>query len=131
MATLSGTIAAVTLLDMPTGPAKDSSGNEVWNALVTFGITGTYVQADNAQLTSVPTAMQNLLKWGKAITLRDVMLAAPGDESGTPIGVTTLAISTSTITFELTGGDLTTEHAGAALATLNKPIALRVCFTAA
>ena len=47
------------------------------------------------------------------------------------IGAKTLAISTSTITMELTGGDLTTEHAGAALGTVGKPIGLRVCFSAA
>ena len=131
MAVLTGTIQDVALVDTPCGPAKDSSGNEIFNALVTFTITGTYVQNDNAQLTSVPTTMATRLAWGKTITLLDVMFAAPGDEAGTPIGAKTLAISTSTITMELMGGDLTTEHAGAALGTVGKPIGLRVCFSAA
>lgn len=130
MATLDGTIKSV-VCDMPIGPVKNGSGAEVWNALITFDISGSYVQGDNAQLLTVPTAMQNLLKWGKSITLLDAMFAAPGDENGTVIGAKTVAVSGSTITFELTGSDLTTEHSTAALATLVKPIALRVCFTAA
>lgn len=129
MATLTGTIQSVALLDTPNGPVRDSSNNEVWNAVIYFTITGTYVQNDNAQLTSVPTTMQTRLGWGRTITLLDAMFAAPGDENGTAIGCKTVAVSSTSITFELTGADLTTEHAGAALATVGKPIALRVCFT--
>ena len=130
MATLSGTITSVALLDAPHGPVKDSSGNEVWNAVISFTITGTYAQADNAQLTGVPAAMQSRMAWGKTPTLLSAMFAAPGDEAGTPIGAgPVITVSGTSLTFQLTGGDLTTEHAGAALGTVGKPIALRVCFT--
>ena len=131
MATLSGTITSVSNFDAPNGPVADSSGNQVWNCMLHFTITGTYVQGDNAQLTGVPAAIQARMAWGKTPTLLSVMFAAPGDEAGTAIGAKTLAISTTTITMELTGGDLSTEHTGAALGTVGKPIALRVCFTVA
>ena len=130
MATLDGTIKSV-VLDTPVGPVYNGSGVEVWNALITFDISGAYVQGDNAQLLLVPTVMRTRLAWGKSITLLSAMFAAPGDEVGTVIGAKTVAVSSTTPTFELTGSDLTTEHSTATLGALYKPISLRVCFTAA
>lgn len=127
MATLSGTIRDVALQQDPLGVKKDSSGRSVHTALVTFTITGTYAQADDAQLLLVPTAMQALIKNGATIAyVRSACMAAPGDEAGTPIGVGACTISGTTISFALTGGDLVTEHAGAALGTINAPIGLWV-----
>lgn len=132
MATLSGTITSVANFDTPSGPLADSSGNQVWNAMLHFTISGTYVQADDAQLTGVPAAIRSRMANGKTPTLLSAMFAAPGDEAGTPIGAgPVITVSGTSLTFPLTGGDLSTEHAGAVLGTLGKPIALRVCFTCA
>ena len=131
MATLSGTITSVALIDTPSGSVIDSSGNLVQNAVIHFTISGTYVQADDAQLTGVPAAMRTRMAGGKTPTLLDAMFCAPGDEAGTPIGCSSVAVSGTTIGFALTGGDLSTEHAGATLGTVGKPIALRVCYTIA
>jgi hypothetical protein len=129
MATLSGTITSVSNVRTPAGPKFDSSKNQVYVCDIGFTISGTYVQNDNAQLTSVPTAIQNAMKWNRTVTLLDAMFAAPGDENGTVIGAKTVAVSGSNITFELTGGDLSTEHAGATLATVGQAIFLSVTFT--
>jgi hypothetical protein len=130
MATLDGTIVSVSNVTCPAGSVFDTSKNQVYTAFIGFTITGTYVQNDNAQILTVPAAMEALLKWGRSITLLDAMFAAPGDENGTPIGMKTVAVSSTTITFELTGGDLTTEHTAAALATVGRPIFVAVTFTA-
>lgn len=127
MATLSGTIRDVALQQDPLGIKKDSSGRSVRTALVTFTITGTYVQADDAQLLLVPTAMKALIKNGATIyAIRSACMCAPGDEAGTPIGVGAVTVSGTTLSFSLTGGDLVTEHAGAVLGTINAPIGLWV-----
>lgn len=132
MATLSGTITSVALIDTPSGSVIDSSGNLVQNAVIHFTISGTYVQADDAQLTGVPAAMRTRMAGGKTPTLISAMFAAPGDEAGTPIGAgPTITVSGTTLSFPLTGGDLSTEHAGATLGTVGKPIAIRVCYTIA
>ncbi len=130
MATLAGTIVSVSNAQCPAGSVFDSSKNQVYTVFIGFTITGTYVQNDNAQLLLVPTAIESAMKWGRSVTMLDAMFAAPGDENGTPIGAKTVAVSSTSITFELTGGDLTTEHAGAALATVGRPIFLAVTFTA-
>lgn len=130
MAVLSGTIVSVSNPQCPAGSAFDSSENQVYSCFIGFTITGTYVQGDNAQLLLVPAAIESAMKWGRSVTLLDAMFAAPGDENGTAIGAKTVAVSSTTITMELTGGDLTTEHTGAALATVGRPIFLAVTFTA-
>lgn len=129
MAVLTGTITNAVHHTMPLGPVTDSSGNEIMCTLITVNVTGTYVQNDNAQVLLVGTAIENLIRDGKTVgTLLDVSMVAPGDENGTAIGVKTLAISTQTITFELTGGDLTTEHAGALLGAFMRDIGLMVTY---
>lgn len=131
MATLSGTITSVALIDTPSGSVIDSSGNLVQNAVIHFTISGTYVQADDAQLTGVPAAMRTRMAGGKTPTLLSAMFCAPGDEAGTPIGTTAVTVSGTTLSFGLTGGDLSTEHAGATIGTVGRPIAIRVCYTIA
>ena len=127
MATLSGTIRDVALQQDPLGVKVDSSGRAVRTALVTFTITGTYVQADDAQITGVPAALKAIIKNGATIAfVRSACLASPGDEAGTAIGVGPITVSGTTLSFALTGGDLVTEHAGAALGTINAPIGIWV-----
>jgi hypothetical protein len=131
MAVVTGTITNVFNFTNPLGPVQDATGKEVRCAFVTVNVTGTYAQADNAQILTVNTALQNLIRDGKTVgRIIDVALAQPGDEAGTLIGVNTLAISTFTLTFQLCGSDLiTTEHAGAALGTLNRDICIFISYT--
>lgn len=126
MATLEGTVNSVHGHTTVTGPAMDSSGNRVFCCFVDFTISGTYVQADNATLLAVPTAIEDSLRSGETVTLLDAASAMPGLEAGTVIDTKTVAVSGANITFELTGADLTTEHAAAALGTITKPLALFV-----
>lgn len=108
--------------------AKDSSGNVFFTCKVSAYFTGTYVQGDNAQLTSVHTAIANSLRSDRAITLVDAGFARPGLEAGTAIGAKTVAVSTNDITLELTGADMSTEHAGAALGTMTEPVCFWVTY---
>lgn len=129
MATLSGTVVAVDEFTTTVGPVKIGSNKTVYNCKVAFTITGTYVQAENAQLLAVPTAINAFTRKGDTIVLLDAAFSAPGDEAGTAIGAKTVAVSTNDITFELTGSDMTTEHAGALLGTITRPITLFVSYT--
>lgn len=111
-----------------TGIRVDSSGNKVFGCYVGGYFSGTYVQADNAQFTAVQTAIASSLRSNATITLLDAAFAQMGSENGTAIGAKTVAVSTNDITLELTGADLTTEHAGATLSTMVEPIYLYVTY---
>lgn len=130
MAVVTGTIINVWGFTVPLGPAKtnDSPPQEVISCYVSASFSGTYAQADNAQLTLVPDAIESHWRKGKTITLLSAAFAAPGDEADVPIGAKTVAVSGTSITFELTGGDLTTEHANAALGAMNRDVAFFVSF---
>lgn len=130
MATLSGTIQNVSLAQVPLGIKEDSSGRLLMTVLVTFTITGTYAQADDAQLLLVKTGIEDATRSG--ITIANILgacMASAGDEAGTPIGVGAITVSGATLSFPLTGGDLTTEHSSATLGTLAAPIGIFVTFT--
>jgi hypothetical protein len=111
-----------------TGIRVDSSGNKVFGCYVGGYFSGTYVQADNAQFTAVTTAIASSLRSNATITLLSACFAQMGSENGTQIGVKTVAVSSANITCELTGADLTTEHAGAALSTMTEPIYIYVTY---
>lgn len=131
MAILSGTIRDVTLVQTPLGVKQDNNSPKrlIASCLLTFTISGTYAQADDAQLLLVKTGIEDKLKNGWTVnTLLGACFAAPGDENGTPIGVGAITISTATLSFQLTAGDLTTEHASAALASIDAPIGIWVTF---
>ena len=132
MAVLSGTIRDVSLCQTPLGIKTDNSSpkRRVATVLLTFTITGTYAQADNAQILLVPAGIESRLRNGWTVnTLLGACAAAPGDENGTPIGVGAVTVSTTSLAFPLTGGDLTTEHSNAALAAMTEPIGMWVTFT--
>lgn len=115
----------------PHGARPNGSGNNIFTCFVSGNFSGTYVQNDNAQFTGIGGASGTIasqLHNGKTITLLDACFAAPGDEAGTKIGAKTVAVSTADITCELTGSDMTTEHAGAALGTMTEPIVLCVTY---
>lgn len=129
MAVLSGSNISVYNHTANTGPIYDSSGRVVRNCFITCEFSGTYAQGDNAQILAVPTAIQDSLRSGGTVTLRDAAFATPGIEgASTVIGAKTVAVSSADITLELTGADLTTEHANAALSELSKPISFFVTY---
>ena len=130
MATLSGSNIQVFGHTTVTGPSYDSSNKAVFGCHITCEFSGTYVQADNAQISAVTTAIGDSLRSGDTIALLDAAFAAPGIEgSSTVIGAKTVAVSGTGLTLELTGADLSTEHAGAALSALSKPLAFYVTYT--
>lgn len=130
MAVITGTINNVWGFTTPLGPTKtnESPPQEVISCYVSATFTGTYAQADNAQLLLVPDAIESHWRKGKTITLLDAGFASPGDEADVPIGAKTVAVSGTSITFELTGGDLVTEHANAALGVMQRDVAFYVAF---
>jgi hypothetical protein len=131
MSTLTGTLSGIHGITEPGGTALTSAGLPILNAWLTFTISGTYVQGggNQAQLLAVPTAMETYLHNGKTITLLQAAFAAPGDESGAPIGTGLCTVSGANITFPLTGGDCVTEHAAGALGTVDLPIQIFVSYT--
>lgn len=132
MATLEGSNISVWGHTPVHGPMYDSSNKNVYGCWISCTFSGTYVQADNATILAVPTAIGASLRSGKTITMLDAAFAAPGIEgTAIVIGAKTVAVSGANITLELTGGDLSTEHAGAALSELSKPIAFYVAYTSA
>jgi hypothetical protein len=128
MAVVSGTVQDVWNYTAPFGPVNDSSGNQVLTAYVSATFTGTYDQSADAQILLLNSTIASKMHAGKTVTLIDACFAAPGDEAGTPIGAKTTAISSTTLTCELTGGDLSTEHSAAALGSFNRPIAFAVTY---
>lgn len=132
MATLSGTIVDVFNISTPLGPKLTTAGLGIQSCYITVTFTGTYVQGENAEVLAITTAISSKLhNGGKTIALvpGSVGLAAPGDEAGTAIGAKTIAVSGTGITCELTTGDLSTEHAGAALGAMGHGICFHVTYT--
>lgn len=132
MAVVSGTIVDVFNISTPLGPKLTTAGLGVQSCFITVTFSGTYAQADNAQVLAITTAISSKLhNGGKTIALvpGSVGMAAPGDEAGTAIGAKTIAVSGTGITCELTDGDLSTEHAGAALGAMGHGICFHVMYT--
>lgn len=128
MAVVNGSNVSVFGHTAPHGIRKDSSGNLYYGCYVSANFTGTYAQADNAQIQNVHTAIAGSLRSNRTITLIDAAFAAPGNEAGAFLGAKTVAISTNDITFELTSGETTTEHANAAVGAMTEPLVLFVSY---
>lgn len=108
--------------------AKDSSGNVFFTCKIACVFTGTYAQADDARIQNVHTAIADSLRSDRTITPVSAGFARPGLEAGTAIGATTVAVSGNNITLVLTGADMSTEHASAALGTMTEPISFWVTY---
>lgn len=129
MATVAGTIQNVFGFTTPAGPKVNGSGNAIQSCFITATFSGTYAQADNAQIAAVGAGIAAVRRDGKTVTLVQACLAFPGDEAGSIVGAKTVAVSTDALTMELTTSDLSTEHSGAALGTFNAPIGFFVTYT--
>jgi hypothetical protein len=124
MTVATGTITNVFGFTTPLGPKKNAAGASIVGCYVTATFSGTYAQGDDAQLTTVGATIASFAKDGKTYNALQACFVAPGDEAGTPLGAGACTVSSNTITFPLTGSDMTTEHANAALGSLNHG----VCF---
>lgn len=109
-------------------------------ARVQFTLSGTYAQADNAQLQGVGAAIAAVERDGKTVTLRDAMCghhATKLSDTRLMMGLKTIAISTDDITFEVTESatanalEFSTELANGAVPTQDNPFELIVSYTVA
>lgn len=129
MAVLEATNVSVSDYTTVTGPRVTSADKRIFLCHVTAEFTGTYAQGDNARITSLHTEIANSLRNGSTVALVDACFAQIGAESdGTLLGAKTVAVSGNNVTLELTTGDLSTEHASAAIVN-DTPLAFAVSFT--
>lgn len=130
MATLSGSNIQVYGHTTSTGPIYDSAGKAVWNCFLTCEFSGTYAQADNANILLVTDAIADSLRSGETIALLSAAFSSPGIEAtNTVLGAKTVAVSGTGLTLELTGADLSTERANGALGTMVRPLNFYVTYT--
>lgn len=130
MTVLSGSIKAVYDHTTSTGPNKTTAGLRIMNCHIVATFSGTYVQGDNAQILAADDAIEEFLRTGSTVTLVDAAFAQAGIEgSSTTIGAKSVTVSGSNITLELTTGDLSTEHAGAALSEMSRGIDFFISYT--
>lgn len=131
MATLSASGMQVYGHTAPHGHRTNGSNNPIFFCFVSGYFSGTYAQADNAIFTGLggaSGAIATSRRDDKTVTLLDACFVAPGDESGTELGAKTVAVSTADVTCELTGSDMSTEHANAALSTVTEPVVIGVSY---
>jgi phosphoenolpyruvate-protein kinase (PTS system EI component) len=135
MATLSGTAVQQSIIESFGG-----SVTPLCISRVQFNVSGTYVQADNAQLTGVNTIIQNSRRDGKTVTLVDAMCGHPARKQSDPtlmMGLKTVAVSTNDVTFEITESatantpDMSTELAAGAVPAQQTPFEILVSYTVA
>lgn len=125
MAVVNGTVWSVDTVD-------SAANGHLQVARVKFTLSGTYAQADNAQLQAVNTAIQNSRRNGRTVTLRNAMAGDPATKDSNPAAfmwLKTVAISTNDITFEVTDGDYSTELGAGAVPAQMRPFELLVGFT--
>lgn len=133
MTTLAMTVASVFGFTTPAGPYQsgDSTPQQELGCFIMANFTtgDTYAQADDATISGVATAIQNARRNGKTVTLIGAATVASGLETATQFGLgMPTSFASGTIVAPVTGADLTTEHAGAAMGTCNRPVCLAVGF---
>lgn len=128
MAVTSGTVHTVDTLDSLAGQVGTLNV-----ARILFTMSGTYAQADDSILTGVAALISASRRNGKTITLVDCMCGSEAmSTTGTTLALKTPAISSADITFTLTTGGFSTEHADAtAIPSQARPFSLLVSFTEA
>lgn len=130
MAVLTATNVQVFEHSTSTGKMVDSSGKEIWSCKFTCEFSGTYAQGDNAAVSALTTTIADSLRSGDTIALLDASFVQAGIEgTNTAIGAKTVAVSGTGLTLELTGADMSTEHANAALGTIVRPLCFSATYT--
>src|SRR5690242_3109602 len=119
MAVVNGTVHSVYTLQ------SDAVGT-VQLAGILFTLSGTYAQADNAQLQNLDTLIGASRRDGfngKAVSILGVALLQHATQQTDPshfMSLKTVALSTTTATFEVTDNDETTELANGAVPTQDR-----------
>lgn len=130
MAAIHGTIYSVATVE-----ADAVSSLQKALVLFTLSAADTYLQADDGDLLLVTTAIQNSRRNGKAVTLVDAMLDKPATKASDPsaiLGLKTVAVSSTGLTFEVTDANFTSEYANSTLMVAqSRPFSVLVSFTEA
>jgi hypothetical protein len=128
-------VSNATVYSVQTLRADFAQSVQLAEVLFTIATTETYAQANNAILSGVPTLIQNSRRNGKTVTMVGVCTSQAASKQSNPasiLGMKTVAISSSDVTFEVTDGDFTTEYADATAMTAQaRPFGLLVAFTEA
>lgn len=133
MAIIYGTAKEVFGFTTPIGPYKstDAAPQDVFGCYVTveWTVGDTYATADDFSLLALETTIQDARRNGKTVILTGVAAAQPGLEAtaAVSIGMPT-SIASGVILVPLTGGDLVTEHTGAVMGAMNRPMCWFVSF---
>lgn len=131
MAAVDGTVTGVFDISEES-PKRTSAGASILHCKVAMTFAGTYASAGNAQTLLLADAVEAFLHDGRALTLIDASWLAFGNLNGSKIGAKTTAISTTTMTAELTQADASTEWADGAMSTTwVEPIVFSCTFSAA
>ena len=113
----------------PLGPVQDSSGNPIFTCFVTISpLSGSYNQTYNSRIEDLSAALKESTKSGGSYSIIQVQMQTPGDENGTLIGAKSFTLTGNQLDFELTGPDLSTEHAAGAVGAFNRGICLSVMY---
>lgn len=130
MAVTSGTVTGIKTIR---GANYTPDGIEC--CLVQFTMSGTYAQADDSILSAVPTAIEDIRRDGRVVTLVDACIAHGAPKASDPtdfLGPGAPTVSGANITFDLNDGDYTTEYANAtAIVSQAAPMGFYVTFTTA
>lgn len=131
MAAVTGTITGV--FDITeSSPKRTTAGASIVNCKIAVTFAGTYAAAGNSETLTVADAVEAFLHDGRALTLIDASWVAFGNLNGSKVGAKTTAISTTTMTAELTQADASTEWADGLMSTTwVEPIVFSCTFSAA
>lgn len=115
------------------GPERVGTSSLMWfTCRISINFTGTYADADGFTFDAA-TAIENALRSGADVTIRDAMMAAPGMETissvVTTVGADEVAVSTDNVVGKLNINDFSTAHADAVLGTFEDPIIFAVTYT--
>lgn len=129
-------MAAVTDINGQAVTKRSDSIDPVQVAFITFDLTGTYVQADNASVDAA-AILKNSRRNGKTYTLLGATLGQLARLNSDPslfLGAKTIAIAANKITFEVTASavagvpDLATELAAGAMPATYSPFGMFVSY---
>ncbi len=129
-------MAAVTAINGQAVTKRSDSIDPIQVAFITFDLTGTYVQADNASVDAA-TILKNSRRNGKTYTILGAtlgQLARRDSDSSLFLGAKTIAIVGNQITFEVTASavagvpDLATELGAGAMPATYSPFGMYVSY---
>lgn len=129
MAVVQGTVHSVQTL------ACDNHRDMMELVQILFTVSGTYAQADNAELASLAALIKSTRRNGRKVVPRYVMGGYPATKQSDNTSLTLKGVAMSgsgdsaKATFEIAGSDFTTEIADGAVPAQNRPFALLVAVT--